>query len=45
MASLNGSAKLNSANPEANLEHALNRMLNQHKQSDIIDLMSWNSQA
>lgn len=42
MASLIGTCKLNDVNPQAYLEYALDRILAQHKQSDIQDLMPWN---
>jgi transposase len=42
MASLIGTCKLNGVNPQAYLEHALDRILNQHRQGDIEQLMPWN---
>ena len=42
MASLIGTCKLNGVNPQAYLEHALDKILNGHKQEDIQDLMPWN---
>lgn len=42
MASLIGTCKLNGVNPQAYLEHALDRILNHHRQGDIQDLMPWN---
>ncbi len=42
MASLIGTCKLNSVNPQAYLEHALDSILNQHMQGDILQLMPWN---
>jgi transposase len=42
MASLIGTCKLNDVNPQAYLGYALDRILAQHKQSDIQDLMPWN---
>jgi transposase len=42
MASLIGTCKLNAVNPQAYLEHVLDRILNQHMQGDINELMPWN---
>lgn len=42
MASLIGTCKLNDVNSQAYLEYALDRILNQHMQSNIQDLMPWN---
>lgn len=44
MASLIGTCKLNAVNPQAYLEHALDSILNQHMQADILQLMPWNFQ-
>jgi transposase len=42
MASLIGTCKLNRINPQAYLEHALEKILGGHRQSDIHELMPWN---
>jgi transposase len=45
MASLIGTCNLNAVNPQAYLEHVLDRVLNQHMQADILELMPWNFKA
>lgn len=42
MASLIGTCKLNGINPQAYLEHVLDKILNGHMQDDIKSLMPWN---
>lgn len=42
MASLIGTCKLNSVNPQAYLEHVLGKILGGHMKKDIQDLMPWN---
>jgi transposase len=42
MASLVGTCKLNGINPQAYLEHVLDKILNGHMQENIRDLMPWN---
>ena len=42
MASLVGTCKLNGINPQAYLEHVLEKILNGHMQEDIKDLLPWN---
>lgn len=42
MASLIGTCKLNGINPQAYLEHALDKILNGHMQEDIQALLPWN---
>lgn len=42
MASLIGTCKLNGINPQAYLEHVLDKILNGHGQNDIQDLLPWN---
>ena len=42
MASLIGTCKLNGINPQAYLEHVLDKILNGHMQDDIKILMPWN---
>ena len=44
MASLIGTCKLNAVNPQTYLEHALDSILNQHMQADILQLMPWTFQ-
>jgi transposase len=41
-ASLIGTCKLNGVNPEAYIAATLRRILDQHMQSDIAELMPWN---
>lgn len=45
LASLIGTCKLNSINPQAYIEATLRKILNQHMQGDIKDLMPWNFKA
>ena len=42
MASLIGTCKLNGINPQAYLEHVLDKILNGQMQDDIKSLMPWN---
>ncbi len=42
MASLVGTCKLNGINPQAYLEHVLEKILNGHKLEDIQDFLPWN---
>ncbi|WP_239480004.1 transposase domain-containing protein [Actibacterium sp. 188UL27-1] len=42
MASVIGTCKLNGINPQAHLEHVLEKILNGHMQEDIQTLLPWN---